>query len=184
MGKIILWKNGTGIYAKLQEWFSGYPYSHVAVYLGKLLDKDWVYEASLSLSANPVNLDNPNIEIWQCELDLEPALKKIIPTVAGRSYAFLQILYFLRRKIYESIPFLWWIRKRFSSVNKVTRLNNWFPRSQDCTEFWHDVVKEASLIQALDLYYYLNENFDGNNLYVSDVLKIMERFQKYFRKIK
>ena len=59
---IILWKNGTGLYAKLQKWFSGHPYSHVAIYLGNILGKDWVYEAGFSVSANPVDLKSKNID--------------------------------------------------------------------------------------------------------------------------
>lgn len=144
---------------------------------------DWVYEASLSLSANPVNLISPNIEVWRCSLDLQEALKKIIPRVAGKPYAFLQILYFVRRKIYESIPFLWFIRSKVSGVKKVTKLNNWFPRSQICTEFWYDVLKEASYTEAPNLYNYLNDNFDGNNLYVSDVLRTMQLFPQYFERV-
>ena len=182
MSQIVLWKNGTGIYARLQYWFSGKNYSHVAIYMHHYLDMDWVYEASLSLSANPVKMNSLNIEIWHCKLDLDEALKKIIPTVAGKSYAFLQILYFIRRKIYESIPFLWSIRK-MTGVKKVTKLNNWFPRSLICTEFWYDVIKEAAYTQATDLYRYLDSEYDGNNLYVSDVLNTMYRHPDYFEKI-
>jgi hypothetical protein len=182
MSQIILWKNGTGLYAKLQKWFSGKPYSHVAIYMHHYLGMDWVYEASLSLSANPVNLNNINIEIWHCRLDLDKALQSIIPRVHGKAYAFLQILYFVRRKFYESIPFLWKLRG-LTGVKKVTKLNNWFPRSQICTEFWYDVVKEAAYTQAIDLYDYLDNTFDGNNLYVSDVLKTMYLYPEYFEKV-
>src|SRR5574343_73149 len=160
MSQIILWKNGTGLYAKLQRWFSGYPYSHVAIYLGRLLDKDWVYEAGFSLSANPVDLRNPNIEIWHCNLDLTDSLKDVINKVNGGTYGFFQIIYFLRRKIYESIPFLWKIRSKVSGVKHITKLNNWFPRSQICTEFWYDVVKRASYREAKDLYDYLDTFYD------------------------
>jgi hypothetical protein len=146
------------------------------------LGMDWVYEASLSLSANPVNLNNPNIEIWHCRLDLDKALQNIIPRVAGRPYAFLQILYFVRRKFYELFPLFWKLRS-LVGVKKVTKLNNWFPRSQICTEFWYDVIKEASYTEAKDLYDYLDDNFDGNNLYVSDVLKTMYLFPQYFEKV-
>lgn len=180
---IILWKNGTGLYARLQKWFSGYPYSHVAIYLGRILDEDWVYEAGFSLSANPVDLSSPNIEVWRCNIDLTPALKKMIDRVNGRSYAFLQILYFVRRKFYELFPLFWKLRSKITGVKKVTKLNNWFPRSQICTEFWYDVVKEASYTEAKDLYNYLNDNFDGNNLYVSDVLKTMQLFPQYFTRV-
>lgn len=181
---IILWKNGTGLYARLQKWFSGYAYSHVAIYLGHILDEDWVYEAGFSLSANPVDLSSPNIEVWRCNIDLTPALKKMIDRVNGRSYAFLQILYFVRRKLYEKIPLLWKIIQILHpKVKHIGKLNNWFPRSQICTEFWYDVVKEASYTEAKDLYDYLNDNFDGNNLYVSDVLKTMQLFPQYFTRI-
>jgi len=184
MSQIILWKNTKGLYSKLQRWFSGYPYSHSAIYMMRHLGMDWVYEASLSLSANPVDLNNPNIEIWHCRLDLDKALKNIIPRVAGKSYAFLQILYFVRRKLYEEIPLLWKIIRIFHpKVKHIGKLNNWFPRSLICTEFWYEVVKEASYTEAKDLYDYLDDNFDGNNLYVSDVLKTMYLFPQYFEKI-
>jgi hypothetical protein len=182
MSQIILWKNGTGLYAKLQKWFSGYPYSHVAIYLGRLLDKDWVYEAGFSLSANPVDLRSKNIEIWHCNLDLTDSLKQVIDKVGSKPYAFLQILYFVRRKIYEKIPFLWFIRSKLSGVKHITKLNNWFPRSQICTEFWYDVVKGASYTEAPNLYKYLDDTFDGNNLYASDVLRIMQLFPEYFER--
>lgn len=181
---IILWKNTEGIYAWLQKVFSGYPYSHVALLLPqRMLGKDWVYEASLSLSANPVDLSDLNLELWHCNLDLEPTLKEIIDRVNHNEYAFLQILYFVRRKIYESIPFLWFLRSKLSGVKKITKLNNWFPRSQICTELWYDVVKGAASEQASDLYGYLDSTFDGNNLYVSDVLKTMQLFPRYFERI-
>ena len=183
MSQILLWKNTTGLYAKLQKWFSGYPYSHVAIYLGRLLDKDWIYEAGISLSANPVDLRNPNIEIWHCNLDLTDSLKDVINKVNGREYAFLQILYFVRRKIYESVPFLWFIRSKVSGVKHITKLNNWFPRSLICTEFWYDVMKGASYREAKDLYDYLDTRFDGNNLYTSDVLRIMQLFPQYFERV-
>lgn len=173
---IVLWKNGKGIYARLQEWFSGYPYSHVAIYMHRWLNMNWVYEASLSLSANPVDFNSPNIELWHCRLDINKALESVIPRVYGKPYAFLQILYFVRRKFYETFPF-------FLRDRKVTKLNNWFPRSQICTEFWYDVVKEASYTEAKDLYNYLDDNFDGNNLYVSDVLRTMQLFPQYFERV-
>jgi hypothetical protein len=184
MSQIILWKNTKGLYSKLQKWFSGYPYSHTAIYLGRLLDEDWVYEAGFSLSANPVDLRSPNIEIWHCNLYLEDSLKKVIKKVNGKPYAFLQILYFVRRKLYEEIPLLWKIiQKLHPNVKHIGKLNNWFPRSQICTEFWYDVMKGASYTEAHNLYKYLDDTFDGNNLYVSDVLKTMQLFPEYFEKI-
>ena len=183
MSRVILYKNGTGLYSKLQHWFSGQPYNHVSFYAGRMLNKDWVYEAGFSLSANPVNLSDPNIEIWECSLDLDQSLKTIIDRVSGRSYAFLQILYFVRRKFYESKigkPF-WWVRSILTGTKKVTKMGNWFPRSEICTELWYDVLKEASE-KTPDLYNYLNNEFDGNNLYVSDVRDTMLKF-KYFKKV-
>lgn len=184
--RFLLWKNGTGLYAKLQKWFSGKNYSHTAIYLANIDGKDWVYEAGFSLSANPVNIDSSNIEVWETNLRLQESLMEVIDRVNGRSYAFLQILYFVRRKFYESAigkPF-WWIRSKITGVKKVTKLNNWFPRSQICTEFWHDVVKGGAQVDAPDLYTFLDTTYDGNNLYVSDVLDIMNKFPQYFWKIK
>lgn len=181
--RFIVYKNGTGIYSKLQHWFSGKPYNHIAIYLGNFAGKDWVYEAGLSLSANPVNLSDPNIEIWETNLHLDNSLNETIDKVAGKSYAFLQILYFVRRKFYETIKPIWWIRSKLSGVKKVTKLNNWFPRSQICTEFWFDVVKGGTYTEAPDLYNYLDNTFDGNNLYVSDCTDTMELFKKYFWRV-
>lgn len=179
---IILYKNGTGIYSKLQHWFSGQPYNHSAIYLGLLLDRDWVYEAGFSLSANPVNLKDKNIEVWHCDIDLYESLIKYIDKVAGKPYAFLQILYFVRRKLYESIPFAWKIVKLFHKAKTPKKLNNWFPRSMICTEFVYEVIKEASYTENRELYRYLVDNYNSNNLYVSDLADIFKKFPNIFHK--
>lgn len=180
---IIFWKNTKGLYAWLQWKFSGKRYSHTAIYLGKLLGKDWVYEAGLSLSANPVNLnDTEHIEIWETSLNLEPALSKVIDRVNGKSYAFLQILYFIRRKFYESKlgSYVFSLRAKITGTDKVTKIGNWFPRSMICTEFVAEVLKEAN--EKINKY--ITENYDSNNLYVSDVLNILQQFPQYFNNVR
>lgn len=181
---IILYKNGTGLYSKLQHWFSGHPYNHIALHIGKLLDMDWVYEASEIMSANPVNLDDPNIEIWGTNLDLTRATKNFINREAGKLYGFLQILYFIRRKLYDEIPILWKFIKLFHKADKPVQLNNWFPRGNDCIEAVCGIIKEASYTENKDIYNFIDSNYNLNNLYVSDIFDIFAQFPQYFYKIK
>jgi hypothetical protein len=44
-------------------------------------------------------------------------------------------------------------------------------------------MKGASYREAKDLYDYLDTRFDGNNLYSSDVLRIMQLFPQYFERV-
>ena len=177
IGDSFIWTGVKGVYATLQRWFSGYDMSHIAISSGYMCGVEWNYEAKLIICATPYS-PQENIKVFACPYPkevIEEAIRKVAKKTHSKLYAFLQILYFARRFIYERIPFLWWIRCLFNDCESPKKLNNWFPRSHNCTELWYDIAKYAAeKVKDEKMLLIMNE-FHGNNLYVSDCYEMIIR---------
>lgn len=170
-------KSNNSFYSACQRFFTGYPYSHVALFVGRVLNNQSV------LSSEELNIIRPfrnileekdtEIEVFSIrgidERELELSLIKLYKNIIGKPYGFFQILWFIWR----------WINDKIGRDVKLH--DNPFKEGIICSEsiyiFLRDVEEYIpGLKDKLDEY-------KQNNVHVGDIHDIIISFPQYFKLI-
>lgn len=167
-----------GWFSTLQRFFTRMPYTHVAGFIGDVNGIPSVLEAKQSIATTPwhVTTDDPTIEFYIFEptdkidrLVIESAVIRVYDYFAGRSYAYLQLLFFLYRWLMEGWPFYKDVRKQ----------HNPFVNGDICSEVWYAFLQDLSTVYP-DIAPVLNE-YTRNTVNAGDMYNILIRLPQYYK---
>lgn len=168
-GDIILYKNGTGWFSKVQHWINKTPYNHSGLYAGELLDIPTTYEQTLQSGANPFVYDPNTMEIWRMKVSPEirrDSVKQLYQSHTKRLYAFLQLINFLWAAITG--------RKRNAHAIFVTHAV--------CSEEDWEAMALQSEGSLPDLYNWIL-GYNSNVFHPGYIKDIIIKFAQYFEKV-
>jgi len=144
-------------FGRLQIIFTRMKWTHVAPgffpFVGH--DDETVFESN---EIQNVTLWNPHTKdeysiykiIWYTQQEIEQALWKTFKEYNGELYGFLQILYFVRRYIWETKwikKYFGWLPKLLGKPSDVRRWNNWFVGGTICSELFHNLMSNLNEIR-------------------------------------
>lgn len=197
-GDIIIY-NATkgGFFSSAQRYFTRMNFTHTAVVFNQVIGMDSVIEAKEAVAITPFSetLQDSTVEFWIFSIDgvdnliLQDALKYAYIEFSGKTYGFLQLLYFIRRWIWETkwVKILFgWLPRLLGKPADVRQWNNWFVSGTICSELkWHYDEHIATKIGDDDWLKILHE-WNSNNFHSGDAYNVCERVQrihlKYERK--
>jgi hypothetical protein len=109
---------------------------------------------------------------WYTQTQIESALWKTFREYNGESYGFFQILYFVRRYIWETKwikKLFWWIpTKIFGKPNDIRRWNNWFVGGTICSELFYDFMSNLNKLKYHDGLDKMLRIWNKNNFHAGD----------------
>ena len=172
-----------GWFSSAQRFFTRMNFTHSAIYIGRRLLGD-VLEASNVVTITPIQRlilarMEKETEYHIFEIDapsevIEEVIIDVYNDFAGKSYGYLQLLYFIRRWFWES-KFI----RYFHKVN-AKQLNNWFVSGTICSELvWHYLMRLAQKLNWIDLIDKLSE-YNSNNYHSGDVYTTMISLPAHF----
>ena len=193
-GDIIIY-NATkgGLFSSLQRFFTRMDFTHTSVVFNRIIGLDSVIEANETVAITPFQrtLADTATEFWVFRIkdvsdDLkQEALQYIYNKLSGKLYGFLQLLYFVRRWIWETkwFKFLFgWIPRFLGKPDDVRIWNNWFVKGTICSELkWHYDYFIAERIEDNDWLNTLKE-WNSNNFHSGDACIVCERVPKIILK--
>lgn len=141
------------LFGRLQHIFTRDKWTHTAMGFfpfEKHPDTETLFESN---EIQNVTLWDPHIESeyeiysikWYTQEEVESALWESFIKYNGTMYGFTQILYFVRRYIWETKwikKLFWWIpTKIFGKPNDIRQWNNWFVGGTICSELFYDTME-------------------------------------------
>jgi len=189
-GDIIIY-NATkgGVFSSLQRYFTRMDFTHTAIVFNKIIGLDSVIEANETVAITPFKrtLKENTTEFWIFRIEdvsdelLQEALKHIYDKYSAKLYGFLQLLYFVRRWVWETkwVKLLFgWMPRLIGKPVDVRQWNNWFVKGTICSELkWHYDYFIAERIEDNDWLDILEE-WNSNNFHSGDAYKVCIRVPK------
>ncbi|GAB4287264.1 MAG: hypothetical protein Kow0098_03520 [Ignavibacteriaceae bacterium] len=176
-----------GWFSSAIRFFTRHNLTHGALGVGKVLNEDSIIEAKEVVTITPFSRlrYSQSTEYWAYELQnvlgetKEYVCNYIFKKYAAKKYGYLQLLYFLRRYIWETK----WVKKLFGWLPAllgkpadVRQWNNWFPSGTICTELlWDALNVTASIENKTDIAAELCK-INSNNFHPGDFEKIALKF--------
>lgn len=165
-GKIILYAqfepkllttNYREAFGRLQQIFTRMKWTHTAMGFFPFAGKNakTIFESN---EIQDVTLWYPKIKAeysiyqikWYTQAEIEEALWKAFLEYNGEIYGFLQLLYFVRRYIWETKwikkYFGWWPKLR-GKPSDIRQWNNWFVGGTICSELFYGVMNNLNKIR-------------------------------------
>lgn len=202
-GKVVLYSaykpgwNSKEWFSKAQQIFTRMKWTHTALGFFKYENhfNDVLFE---SIELQCTTLWNPNVKSeyeiyqikWYTQQEIEKALWKTFVEFNGTSYGFLQVLYFVRRYIWET-P---WIKKYFGWIpfdvfgkpRDVRQWNNWFVGGTICSELFYTLMANLNQIRFHDGVNRALSTWNKNNFHSGDsrvfILSLPEIFEFEYHK--
>jgi hypothetical protein len=168
-GTLYVWKakRGDGVFAWLQRFITGVAYRHTSGGIGQLFGDsiEWHLEAYLCVTMTPLPIPTPD-ECRRFRLIADPtavrdAFRRGAQFYAGKEYGFLQLPWFVYRRIGE----LFGINMR--------KKKNWVPGGQICSELWYNILE--SLCKAVNDQTALDQlhQWDRTNFHSGDAVNFL-----------
>lgn len=165
-------------YSKLQVIFTRMKWTHTALgffrFDGKL--DQTLFESkelqSVSLWKPGVPSEYVIYQIkWYTQEEIETALWKTFIEYNGEPYGFLQILYFVRRYIWETKwikKYFGWLPRLFGKPDDVRHWNNWFVGGTICSELFYNLMHNLNEIRYNPKLREMLRKWNKNNFHSGD----------------
>ncbi len=195
-GRVVVFANpGAKLFSK--DWYTAaqhiltrMKFNHTALGFFKFdgHDEDTLFEAKEAQSVTPWDKDNIEeyyiFQIkWYTQQEIETALWNLYKEFAGKPYAYLQLLYFVVRYIWETkwvVKYFGWLPRLFGKSSNVRLWNNWFVSGTICSELFYRFMEHLVKIRFnKELNDELN-NWNANNFHAGDSYTFMTNVTSVF----
>ena len=179
------------IFGKLQQIFTRKKWTHTAMGFFPFVGHPDVETLFESNEIQDVTLWDPTgtteYEIykikWYTELEIEQALWKAFEEYNGELYGFIQIVYFVRRWIWETKwikKLFWWIpTKIFGKSNDIRQWNNWSVGGTICSELFYNVMHNLNKIRYNEDVQKMLNTWNKNNFHSGDSHDFIYEIKKF-----
>lgn len=178
------------VFGKLQQIFTRGKWTHTALGFFPILgiDNDTLFESN---EIQNITLWNPHGTIeyriydmtYYSEEQIEKALKYVFKKYNGELYGFFQLLYFVRRYIWETEwikKYFSWIPRLFGMPEDVRKWNNWFTSGIVCSELFYIFMQKLNEMKFHPEVQEALNKWNGNNFHSTDANDFMEAFPEIF----
>lgn len=183
-------------FSRVQQIFTRMKWTHTALGFFKYEkhDNEVLFESN---ELQCTTLWYPNIKseyeiykiTWYTQEEIELALWKTYEEYNGELYGFLQLLYFIRRYIWETEwikKYFSWLPKLFGKPSDVRKWNNWFVGGTICSELFYNLMSNLNSIRFNDKLNRVLSIWNKNNFHSGDsktfILFLPEMFELEYHK--
>lgn len=186
-GQIIVYNNiKGGWFSALQRFFTRMNFTHASIGFPPIAGQSAVIEAKNVITITPFDRTRlgGNVEYWIFSVDglVDVFTKQIVESVymqyAGKQYGYLQLIYFVRRYIWETrwVKFLFgWLPELLDKPKDVRRWNNWFVSGTICSELvwvYLNMLSRAAYINNREGLIAKLSGWNSNNFHAGDVYNL------------